>query len=144
MTTITTRQCQNALQALAVLAQRKFPMSDALHILRGHDILDGYLKPVRQLHKELLERYVERDEEGNKVVDEDAKPGPDGSKPWRYSDVEKMDAEYEELMSATVECAWTMPVKMLGKTIEPSILIALGPLLQEDEEPSKAGKRRKK
>lgn len=134
MPEITHSQAIEAHAALLALAQlENIPaIPTGMAIRRGARLLATIADDVEQERKKLIEKYIEKDENGKRVV---AETYPDGSaKAWKLTDGDGYNREYKELYGARVKIDWTIPESIFaGITAPPALFIALGDLLTENE-----------
>jgi hypothetical protein len=132
--TITHSQAIEAKDALLALAQlENIPaIPTGMAIRQGVRILNPICEDVEQERLKLGEKYIERDEEGNKVVGE---TNPDGTpRTWKIADTGAFTKDLNELYNAEVEVAWSIPSSFFkGSSPKPMLLIALGDLLIDEK-----------
>lgn len=133
MPQLTHRQVTEAHKAILELAKLDgIPaVPTGFAIRRGEKILGDIRKTILDTHKDMDERHIKRDEEGNKVVAATNERGAPSQ--WEIADPEAYTKEHAELYDALIEVPWSMPASFLaGSSPKPGLLIILGDLLTEE------------
>lgn len=130
MTTITYQQAVDAHKALLEIARidnlPAVPLGMAIR--QGVRVLAPICEDVGEEYNKLVEKHVEKDETGVKVV---AETKPDGSpKSYKLTSPDAFNADYGALFQAPVEVGWHIPENFFtGVNLRIELLISLGDLL---------------
>jgi len=128
MVTITNMQAKTAMAALQELAHKELNVKPALKVRKLLTELAAHLRDVEDVRAERLRGLAEKDNDGRMVTD-------NGKAVFETQEAANEFATYyQELMDAEQGYSVTLTVADLGDIqIKPEILMALGPLLIEDE-----------
>ena len=120
---VTTGEALRALKAVSQLAEMKMPFGSAMAVR----------KMVRELGQVSEDAEAERQKLilSHAVVGEDGNPKVEGNR-YVFADPWAFERAYADLMAAQVEVPTALTAKGMDSVeVEPSLLLALGPLLVE-------------
>ena len=123
MMQVTTGEALQALAAVRQLSNQKMPFGPAMAVRRM----------VRELGQVSEDAEAERQKliVAHGVVGEDGKPKVEGNR-YVFADTAAFERAYADLMAAQVEVPTALTAKGMDSVeVEPSLLLALGPLLVE-------------
>jgi hypothetical protein len=120
---VTTGEALRALKAVSQLAEMRMPFGPAMAVR----------KMVRELGQVSEDAEAERQKlvVVHAVIGEDGKPKVEGNR-YVFADPLAFERAYADLMAAQVEVPTALTAKGMDSVeVEPSLLLALGPLLVE-------------
>jgi len=135
MPEITNDRTLRAAKALVELVKVKRPILGALKMRSLARVIGAQGEDIEAERQKLLAEYGAKNEDGSlKTADNQVVFADDAA-------AQAFAAAFSELMLATWECPVSLRVKDFGGLdVEADLLIALGELLEEDEEDTKAVK----
>ncbi len=120
---VKTGEALQALAAMRQLAGLKMPFGPAMAVRKMVRELDAVAQDAEAERQKLIVAHA--------VMGEDGKPTVEGNR-YVFADPLAFERAYADLMAAEVEIATALTAKGMDSVeVEPSLLLALGPLLVE-------------